>query len=76
MNSAVPQTAVLNYIERLRKAGYSDGFLLHSRNTANRSPMDRAHSLQWRTQEFCSVRGSGSSCNLLQEISFHIVNFP
>ena len=56
---------------------------------------------QWRTQEFCSgrgggstnsvedrgqrergsgggspiVRGSGGSCNLVQEISFHIVKF-
>ena len=57
-------------------------------------------SVQWRTQEFCSVggvstnsvedrgqreqgpgggsplvRGSGGSCNLVQEISFHIVKF-
>jgi len=56
---------------------------------------------QWRTQEFCSeggggstnsvedrgqiervsgggsplVRGSGASCNLVQQISFHIVKF-
>ena len=57
--------------------------------------------IQWRTQEFCSgwgggstnsvedrgqrergsgggsplFRGSGGSCNLVQEISFHIVRF-
>ena len=54
---------------------------------------------QWRTQEFCSgggggstnsvedrengdlgggsplVRGSGGSCNLVQEISFHMIEF-
>ena len=61
----------------------------------------RGISMQWRTHEFCSVggggstnsvghrgqrergseggsllvRGSGGSCNLLQEISFHIVKF-
>ena len=62
---------------------------------------DKGSPYQWRTQEFCSgggdgstnsvenrgqrergsgggsplVRGSGGSCNLVREISFHIVTF-